>query len=712
MDPLVLVAPVLTGIVVLAGFIGARRLDAGTVTQWSLAWGALIVAGVCAFLADGIPALTPSREIFGAVFPLFLLGGVFAWADRRLPRWVAPPVLALAILRAILGSLGFGTRLSYLELASEVPLYLAAAGLAWVTTRRRESTAVERLLVPALLGFCGVEIWDTVREMRGLASPSFLLWATVLVPTGTIQFFCVLERAERARAAAQREASGSEARFRLLAEQTRDVISEVDSEGRLVYVSPNVRESLGWAEDRLVGRKISEIAEEVQFSEAQLVYDEGVGDLSPTRPFSVVAQTRDRDGEPRWVETRAHRFDGPDGRPRAIAVTRDVTERVLLEEKLLQTQKLESLGQLAGGIAHDFNNLLVSMLGSAGVARRQLPEGSPARGTLAEIETAAERAAELTQQLLAYAGRVQVEVRPLDVSALVGDVAALLETGLPPDVELHLELSSDLPAVLADATQLRQVLMNLVSNAADAMGGKAGWIVLRTRLQPFDAEDLAAISLCAGLEAGDYLVVECQDSGAGMDEATRARAFDPFFSTRAPGRGLGLSALLGIVRRHGGGVDLATSPGAGTTLRILLPTSDLPAEPEREPAAEEGEWLARGTVLVVDDEEGVRNVARQALEMVGFTVLCAQDGREGLELFRKHASQVVAVLLDLTMPGEPGPLVLAQLRAVDPRVRVILSSGYAEEDPALREVRGFAGYLQKPYRLEALVEKVRGVIAS
>jgi signal transduction histidine kinase/CheY-like chemotaxis protein len=401
-----------------------------------------------------------------------------------------------------------------------------------------------------------------------------------------------------------------------------------------------------------------------------------------------------------------------------LGVSTNITERrraereqAKLQAQLLQAQKLESLGLLAGGIAHDFNNLLTSMLGCASVAQSLLPESSPALGPLDDVVAAARRAADLTRQLLAYSGKGRFEVRAIDLSEDVREISHLLEATLPKGVRLQLELDANLPAVEADPGQIQQVVLNLVVNGVEAIGDEPGTVVVTTGVHDVDEASATDFAGSTPLAPGRYVFVEVRDTGCGMDEATKAKIFDPFFTTKSTGRGLGLAATMGIVRGHKGAVGLFSAPGNGTTFRVLLPASALPVQMDDRPTP--AGFSGSGTVLIVDDDKGVRNTLRMLLRSMGFDVLEARDGREAIEAFAANSDAIAVVVLDLTMPVLGGREVFDELRAVRPGVRVILSSGYDKEETMRRfGAKGLAGFLRKPYTSADLAEKLSAALGS
>ncbi|HEY1536282.1 MAG TPA: response regulator [Polyangiaceae bacterium] len=379
-------------------------------------------------------------------------------------------------------------------------------------------------------------------------------------------------------------------------------------------------------------------------------------------------------------------------------------ERERLQAQLLQVQKLESLGVLAGGIAHDFNNLLTAILGSASAAMLSLPNESPARPDLDNVILASRRAAHLTRQLLAYSGKGHFEVRPIDLSVHVRELATLLETTISKKVQLRLELTQGLPAVAADIAQVQQIVMNLVINGAEAIGDQRGTVLIATGAQAIDEFYVQSLFSSEGIAPGTYVYLEVHDTGCGMDEATKMRIFDPFFTTKFTGRGLGLAAVMGIVRGHKGAMKVYSSPGKGTTFKVFFPASDAVAVG---PTPEVMSFRGEGLALVIDDDEGVREATGRLLEFFGFSVLQAVDGRHGAEVFSQHESEVVLIILDMTMPEMNGEETFREIRRMRSDVPVILTSGYNEIEATRRfTAKGLAGFLQKPFTPKELTQKL------
>lgn len=395
-------------------------------------------------------------------------------------------------------------------------------------------------------------------------------------------------------------------------------------------------------------------------------------------------------------------------------IARDVTERrrqeqerLRSDEQLQHAQKLESLGLLAGGIAHDFNNLLVCILANAELAQSELPPESPAMQSFEQIEQAAQRAAELTRQMLAYAGKGKFDVQRLDMSLVVHDMADLLRTVVSKKATLHMELDPALPVVEADATQLRQVVMNLITNASDALGEHEGIIALRTMQQLLTAPTPQLDMGQTALNPGRYVVVEVTDNGMGISAEHIERIFDPFFSTKFVGRGLGLAAVLGILRAHHGAITIDSEPGRGSTFRLYLPAHDGVHAAAEAPVVESREGAREGLILVVDDEDTVRRLARRVIERSGYTVAVVADGVEAMEFAQARGSEITLVLLDMLMPRMNGEETFRELRRIDPTLPVLLTSGFSEDVASRRMLSGEnVGFIQKPYGAKQLLAAI------
>jgi PAS domain S-box-containing protein len=431
----------------------------------------------------------------------------------------------------------------------------------------------------------------------------------------------------------------------------------------------------------------------------------------------VVANTglwrhRKKDGTLIEVEITTHALI-LDGRPARIVLANDVTEHRRAEEALRRAQKMESLGVLAGGIAHDFNNLLVAMLGQTSLALGQLPTGSPARHPIEKAVSAARRAADLTRQLLAYSGRGQFERRPIHLNHLIQENLHLFEVAVPKNVVLRSELTEPLPSIMGDAGQIQQVVMNLIINAAEAIGERPGQVVVRTRPYLLTPDKAALWQLAEeDLTASPYVLLEVEDNGCGMSQETAARIFDPFFSTKFTGRGLGLAAVLGIVRGHDGGLRVESELNVGTTFELVFPGADVAAPDMLAPEVAQEAAMLQHLIMVIDDEEPVRSAVTDILELEGLAVLSAPDGQAGIDLYRDRQADIDLIMLDLSMPGLTGEETFRELRQINPQVRIILSSGYSHDEVTSR----FAGqrevaFIQKPYDATQLVTEVKRQLA-
>ncbi len=385
-----------------------------------------------------------------------------------------------------------------------------------------------------------------------------------------------------------------------------------------------------------------------------------------------------------------------------IGTITDIEEAKNLEEQLRHAAKLESLGVLAGGIAHDFNNLLTGIMGNASLAREIFKSDDPEDlETLDRVLSASERAAHLTRQMLAYSGKGRFEIQQVDLSGLVQSISALVQSSIPPHVQLRLELHAGIPRIEADPGQIQQIVMNLIINGAEAVpAGAAGLVAVSTHSQTLEIEG----------KTGQYVCLTVQDNGTGMSDATKAKIFDPFFTTKVRGCGLGLSAVMGIVRGHKGELRVSSDPGKGTTFEVLFPASSSASVPTPVPKAA-GKEGGDGLILLIDDEKLLRRTGQVILSRRGYSVISAADGAEGLEIFRSIAEKISLVILDLSMPVMGGEETLRRLLELRPNLRVILSSGY-DETEASRVVGGNrnAPFLKKPFTANELVTAVRSAL--
>lgn len=509
----------------------------------------------------------------------------------------------------------------------------------------------------------------------------------------------------------------SEAKFRSIWEHSMDGMRLTDWEGTILAVNKAFCRLVGLSEEELIGRPLS-VAYSMEKSPEEMLedYRERCSEPNPGSRYSasVVLAT----GERREFELSFSRIEGEGAESTILTIFRDVTEsrhaeerRLQLERKMLDAQRLESLGTLAGGIAHDFNNLLTSILGNTNLTLMHLAPSSPLRPFLESVEKTSMQAADLCKQMLAYSGRSHMEFQCLSINSLVEEMNHLLEVSVHKQIVLRYRLAQGLPSVLAGPSEIQQVIMNLVINASEAIGDRSGVIAISSGLVRADRAYLEETFLAPDLPECDYVSLEVADSGCGMNAETKARIFDPFFSTKFTGRGLGLAAVLGILQRHKGAFKVYSEPNQGTTIKILLPAVDEEVEREARLVAQPVRWQTRGTILVVDDEQAVRAVAARMLERCGLTVLLAKDGREGVEVFRAHREELDLVLLDMTMPVMGGEEAYREIRRLNPDAKVLLMSGYTESETTERFAgKGLAGFLQKPFKWEHLEKRLQELL--
>ncbi|HWB86247.1 MAG TPA: PAS domain S-box protein [Bryobacteraceae bacterium] len=546
----------------------------------------------------------------------------------------------------------------------------------------------------------------------------------------------------------------SEARYRQIFEHASDIIYRADMSGRFTFFNASATRILGYTAEDLLGRKYLDLIRPDFRARAQNFYRQQLAARIPHTYFEFPAVARD--GSEVWFGQNVELVEEEGKITGVQAVTRDITPRKRADEQLLlaheelerrvrertaqleltneflrremeerrqadqerqrleaqvqHSQRLESLGVLAGGIAHDFNNLLASIMGYASLALMDLPEASDARNSIDHVLTAARSAADLTQQMLAYSGRGKFVLEPIDLSQLISGVVRLLETLISKKATLRLNLVPGLPPIKADAAQIRQVVMNLITNASDSLGDRNGVIEVTTGSLNAGPGELVPLQPGRILPGGLYVFLEVTDTGCGMDAETRARIFDPFFTTKFTGRGLGLAAVLGIMRGHQGAINVESNPNQGTRFRVLFPASEAPVPSIHNAPASIEDWRAAGTVLVVDDEPAVLELAKTILERAGLTVLTASDGQEAITIFTRYANRISAVLLDLTMPGMDGVEVFHQMAELRPEVKVILCSGYNEPDTSDTLGHKPAGFLRKPYHPGELLARLKALL--
>lgn len=505
---------------------------------------------------------------------------------------------------------------------------------------------------------------------------------------------------------------------------------EADFDWTVHYISGQVEAVTGYTpEDFVTGRILFSTLIRPEWRE--LVYEGIQQAIAEKRSFELVYQIETRAGEVRWMWEHGRAVEAYMDEPAGIYLEgfiTDITEQKRAEEALLQSQKSESLGVLAGGIAHDFNNLLVAILGQSALAVRRLAADDPARKPVEKVVQAAKRAADLTRQLLAYAGQKQLQVQPLDVNQLIQENVDLLRVALAHRVDLVLDLAADVPLIMADAGQIQQVVMNLVLNAAEAIGEQQGGVWLTTAVvNILPHETIQSRWMNHPLPPGTYLQLQVRDNGCGMTVETLDRIFDPFFTTKFTGRGLGLSAVIGIVESHRGGLDVTSVPEMGTTFTLHFPVpqpfsplrpaeddhkASQPSQPSPSAIAPPAKALSRadlaqlhGTILIIDDEPLVRDAVRDMLTDTALHILEAESGYAGLDLFTIHRASIRLILLDVSMPQLSGYDTLLRLREIDAHVPIVLSSGYqnvqSDLDPQQLQT-AISGFMHKPYQPQQL----------
>jgi len=485
------------------------------------------------------------------------------------------------------------------------------------------------------------------------------------------------------------------------------VLLELD--GRVRDANPAFCQQIGYTREQLVGAPLR------RFSlEAPHVIEANLARLRAGEVLEHEVLNRRSDGEVRHYELRERAIELPDGTRAILAVANDITprkhaeaERLELERARLSGEKLASLESLAGGIAHDFNNLLTTVLGRLDLAADHAPPGSELAVSLDEIGRAARRAADLARQMLAYSGRGRFVCRALDLGRIVSESTRAFEWRADTGAGLVLEVDSALPEVDGDALQLVQVVNSLLVNAREALPDGRGSVCVRVRGAQCSAEELAHSRTETRHAAGSFVCLEIADDGVGMAPAVQQRMFEPFYSTKLEGRGLGLAAVLGVVRGHGGALLVDTTPGRGTRIRVYFPAlqslSALAEEVSLPRPVRSDRGPRRGKLLVVDDDAGVLRLVAHVLREMGFEPLCAASGEEAIELFAQHRDEVLFALLDLSMPGISGVQTLARLRESRGDLCAVLTSGY-ERDlvRGCDSEHGFIAFLRKPFEVEGL----------
>lgn len=512
----------------------------------------------------------------------------------------------------------------------------------------------------------------------------------------------------------QEELRRSEKRYRDLFDSVSDLIYTQDLEGRFTDANRALARIFGYELDEFIGRKASDF---MKPELRDLFHAEYVEGIKKKGHYEGITSYFTKDGRKIYLEYRSSLIRPEEGEPFISGIARDVTERILAEreikklnKQMLQAQKMEAVGTLAGGIAHDFNNLLQGILGYAQILIMPRDESDPDIASLRQIEKAANRASELTRQLLTFSRKVESKPRPVNLNQEVQEVEKLLKRTIPKMIEIELHLEEGLETINADPSQLEQVIMNLGVNARDAMpeGGK---LLLETE-NVFLDEGYCRDHL--GARPGKYVLLTISDTGFGMDKDTLEHIFDPFFTTKEVGKGtgLGLAMVYGIVKSHEGYIMCYSEPGQGTTFKIYLPaiegnTEDRVSEQKEKTMPEGG----NETILLVDDEQLLRDIGKDMLEQFGYTVIVAQDGESALELYREKEKDISLIILDLIMPGMGGKRCLEKLLTMNPGIKVVIASGYSINGHGKDALEaGARAFVSKPYELKQMLRVVRKVL--
>ncbi len=524
------------------------------------------------------------------------------------------------------------------------------------------------------------------------------------------------------REAALAHLSASERKFRRIVETTAEGVWTIDPSSVTTFVNEAMAKMLGYTPAQMIGRSLFEFMPEDVRDRAEQNTERRIAGIREVHDFPLCH----RDGHEVWTIMTTSPIEDDEGQYQgALAMVTDATdkrraerERVELTARMLESQKAESLGVLAGGIAHDFNNLLAAIMGHVEIASQESAGLSArSRTALANALAAAQRAAGLTRQLLDYSGRGEVALRPLRLATHTSELVELLRASIPKRVSIEISTLDRTLNVMADPDRLQQATMNLVINAAESYGTSAGIVRVEVGHEEVGPAGLPWLRSPDPVKPGEYVYLEVRDQGVGMDEGTLKRVFEPFYTTKTTGRGLGLAATLGIVRTHGGHLTVRSRLGAGTTFRAYFPASSAAAAEEQvvtEPVepAPKVERRAR-TLLVVDDEPMVREFAHRLLETEGYSVIEAGSGGEALSVLRSRLAEIDGVLLDLSMPGMDGDALLSELRSFAPELPVIVHSGHSLESTSERLTQwNIAGVLQKPYRAARLSDMVRSLFGA
>ena len=684
-----------------------------TLGEYAFSWNAGIDELLFRDLEQAGSSSPPGRLAPGTACALMLISGGIAFVDRFAR--ISQAFTLFTFLLALIGLLGYLYRLPAVSGAGRftslalntvfcfltISMGLLASrpdrGPMGLLTKSRDHRSQMRALVagavilPIILG--SAALWG---ERRGFYGGEFtLVFFSVLLIALTLALVWVTGAEQlaldRRREASENALRESEELARSVIEGSPDGVELLDRTGKVLLTNYQ-------------GRKYRQLQEQANSDLVAAAFASAQRGISDT--FTIALN--EASSEPAWLDVSLTPLRDSGGTVKhVLSSIRDVTKFRKTEEKLAQTAKLESLGVMAGGIAHDFNNLLTGILGNASLLAEN-PD-SEDREIGENIMKAAERAADLTKQMLAYSGKGRFEVRATDLSREVREILPLIKPMIDKDVEVQLNLQEKLPCIEADPGQMHQLVMNLIINGAEAIGGRRGRVTVTTATLEFDEILIAQLFSTTEVAPGRYVCLEVVDSGSGMDEATKAKIFDPFFTTKFTGRGLGLAAVSGIVRGHKAELRVYSSPGEGTTFKVFFPaliTDEKDDEPVR--ASDLKKHQGHGTILLVDDEQIVRQVGKACLERQGYDVILASNGREAVDLFQTLAKEISLVILDMTMPVMSGKEALHLLLKIRSDTPILVCSGYNEVEVIRNLVgQGVAGFIQKPYTFSTLLGTVK-----
>jgi len=518
-----------------------------------------------------------------------------------------------------------------------------------------------------------------------------------------------LARVNQALQASNQALQRTEEIFRAVSQSSPMGIALATPQGQTTFLSPAWSRITGHPLDELIGFRFLRVLhpkDRIHF------LDEFFHGVQEGQPWVSTLRVVTRLKEDKWVRLHGAPLRDEAGHVTgAVTVLDDITDRRRAREMREQNQRRESLAVLAGGIAHDFNNLLTAIQGYLELASYQTPESSSIHRYLHGIQTAVQRAGDLSRQMLTFSGQQTLNLEHVHLNALLEGLKPTLVGLLPVEARFSLDLAAQLPLIQADLVQIQQVIHSLVMNAGEALLNHQGRIQISSRLETLDESTFRRRFPDLPGQSGEFVILKIEDNGCGMDAATLARIFDPFFSTKFMGRGLGLPATQGIVRAHGALLQVESTPGTGSAFSIYFRPSAMPPTPEEPQAFRAPKRAAGGRILLVDDEESLRESIAEFLEVLGFSVVQAADGLEAVEAFRAQSPDIGLIIMDLTMPRMDGHEAFQAIRALDPQIPIILSSGYSEQD-ATRQFSGeaLAAFLQKPYTLKALEAMVNRFI--